>query len=96
MRDRVRRSRALQVRRYQDLRGVRCNGDLPPDLLDIRAGLGREGKDVLVRAADRLGLSARSCHRAIRVARTIADLDGEEAIGRRAVLEAVFFRGERP
>lgn len=46
----------------------------------------------LTEAAERLRLSARAWHRAVRVARTIADLDGVDAVGRDAALEAIAYR----
>jgi magnesium chelatase family protein len=47
---------------------------------------------MLVRAADRLVLSARAYHRVLRVARTIADLDDEESVRRDHIAEALRFR----
>jgi magnesium chelatase family protein len=47
---------------------------------------------VLIRAANRHRLSARSVHRVLRVARTIADLDGRERVERDDVLEALTYR----
>ncbi|GIX13745.1 MAG: hypothetical protein KatS3mg118_1704 [Paracoccaceae bacterium] len=48
--------------------------------------------DLLHRASERLGLSARSFHRALRVARTIADLDGSARVRRPHLAEAVGYR----
>jgi magnesium chelatase family protein len=45
-------------------------------------------------AADTLALSARGYHRTLRVARTLADLDGEERAGRIHIAEALSYRGE--
>jgi magnesium chelatase family protein len=53
------------------------------------AGLG-----LLRDAAASLGLSARGYHRALKVARTLADLDGHETVGRLHVAEALSYRGE--
>lgn len=50
------------------------------------------GRRALTTAAERLRLSARAWHRALRVARTIADLDGADAVGSDAVLEAIAYR----
>jgi magnesium chelatase family protein len=53
-----------------------------------------EGAALLRQAADALQLSARGFHRTLRVARTLADLDGEEGIARVHVAEALSYRGE--
>jgi magnesium chelatase family protein len=47
-------------------------------------------------ASDAMGLSARGFHRTLKVARTIADLDGAERIGRRHLAEALAFRSSAP
>jgi magnesium chelatase family protein len=51
-----------------------------------------DGKELLGRAADRMGLTARGYHRVMRVARTIADLDGSETVRRPHVAEAISYR----
>jgi magnesium chelatase family protein len=51
-----------------------------------------EGANLLARAAETLGFSARGYHRILRVARTLADLEGETAVRRRHVAEAVSYR----
>jgi magnesium chelatase family protein len=54
--------------------------------------LGPEAQHLLEAAMERLGLSARAFHRILKIARTIADLEGEEAIGPAHVAEAVQYR----
>ncbi|RYD87322.1 MAG: hypothetical protein EOP61_35810 [Sphingomonadales bacterium] len=51
-----------------------------------------EAIHLLARTAERYGISARGCHRIARVARSIADLEGEEEVGRPAVGEAIGLR----
>lgn len=51
-----------------------------------------EGRDLLNTVAERMGLSARGYHRVLRVARTIADLDGSDDVRRPHVAEAVSYR----
>ena len=53
-----------------------------------------EGLAFMRAAADRLGLSARGFHRTLKVARTIADLEGAEAVARPHVAEALAYRAE--
>ncbi|MEO1707437.1 MAG: hypothetical protein AAFR69_06875, partial [Pseudomonadota bacterium] len=50
------------------------------------------GQQLMSRATEALNLSARGYHRVLRVARTIADLDGSEAIGRQHLAEAISYR----
>lgn len=52
------------------------------------------GLALLRQAADTLGLSARGFHRTLKVARTIADLDAEERVGRMHIAEALSYRRE--
>ena len=56
------------------------NASAPVRLLGPVARLDADARALLVRAANQLSLSARSYHRVLRVARTIADLDGEEGV----------------
>ena len=51
-----------------------------------------EGRDLLTKVAESFGLSARGYHRVLRVARTIADLDGAETVRKPHVAEAVSYR----
>ncbi len=92
IRQRVAAARARQRLRHRALPGVSCNGDAPGRWLQTHAGLTHESRALLATAAERLRLSARGYHRTLRVARTIADLDGDEQISVRALSEALSFR----
>jgi magnesium chelatase family protein len=70
----------------------RVNADLEGRALEELAAPDAEGKDLLLRVADKFGLSARGYHRVLRVARTIADLDSSEQVRKPHVAEAVGFR----
>ena len=72
--------------------GLRQNADAEGSLLTEVAEPDAEGRALLTRVAEKTGLSARGYHRVLRVARTIADLDGSETVRRPHVAEAVSFR----
>jgi len=92
---RVHAARARQTARYRKLpadRRVRTNAEADGALLDEIATPEEAGRALLVRAAERLRLSARGYHRVLRVARTLADLDGAEVVARRHIAEALSYR----
>ena len=89
---RVATAREIQRVRYADRDGITVNSDASGRLLDEVAQPDDEGRALLRKAAERVGLSARGYHRVIRVARTIADLGGRDEIGRSDIAEAISFR----
>ncbi|OYU17663.1 MAG: AAA family ATPase [Rhodobacteraceae bacterium PARR1] len=89
---RVRTARQKQEARFDGAPGCRVNADLEGRLLEEVASPDPEGRDFLTRVAERFALSARGYHRVMRVARTIADLDGEDQVRRPHVAEAVSYR----
>lgn len=90
--ERVARARATQRARYADAPGVSVNADAEGDLLEAVAAPTDDARRLLGEAARKLGLSARGYHRVIRVARTIADLEGSEPVEKRHVAEAIGYR----
>jgi magnesium chelatase family protein len=84
---RVAAARQVQLRRQGKL-----NARLGPSELTARCPLDRESSNLLGLAVERLGLSARACHRVLKLARTCADLAGAKAIRRMDVAEAVQLR----
>lgn len=91
IRERVAAARRRAAVREPDRPGFR-NADLPTVELLAEGALGSESRSLLAAAVDRLGLSARSVHRALRVARTIADLEESEGVSRQHVAEALGYR----
>jgi len=92
---RVAGARARQARRYASLpaeQRIRTNAEADGSLLDEIATPEPAGRALLLRAAERLRLSARGYHRVLRVARTLADLEGAETVSRRHVAEALSYR----
>jgi magnesium chelatase family protein len=89
---RVATARALQAARFEGIDKVRVNADASGALLESIAPLDADGRELLARAAERMGLTARGYHRVLRVARTIADLAGAQDITRAHLAEAVSFR----
>lgn len=89
---RVAAARTRQQIRYDGVPGVSLNADAEGDLLEAAAETTPEAQDLLEEVARRFRLSARGYHRVMRVARTIADLEGSDAVEKRHVAEAVGYR----
>jgi len=91
---RVAAARDRQARRYAalGLDGVSTNAACPPQLLEEVAQPDSDGLALVRDAADAMRLSARGFHRVLKVARTLADLDGEERVRRIHLAEALAYR----
>jgi len=98
---RVARARELQRQRYaafnhQGAPVIRTNAEADGELLEKVAAPDSPGRALLTEAAERLRLSARGYHRVLRVARTLADLEGEAQVRRIHVAEALSYRRMAP
>ncbi|KIN75088.1 Competence protein ComM [Sulfitobacter noctilucae] len=93
---RVAEARAVQLARFDGRSGLSVNADAQGDVLEEIATPDADARDLLNRVAERFHLSARGYHRVIRVARTIADLDGSEDVRKPHIAEAVSFRVASP
>lgn len=91
IRMRVCRVRNLQKERYEGKK-IRRNTQLEGELLKKYCALGTKEEAMMRQAFERFSLTARSYHRILRVARTIADLDGREKISEEHLSEALGYR----
>ena len=91
IRKRVCKARDIQNERYQGS-GISCNARIPTGELEQYCYLETEERKVMEQAFRVLDLTARSYHKILKVARTIADLDGEERILVRHITEAAGYR----
>ena len=91
---RVDAARARQAARFAGS-AVSCNAHMPPALVGQFCALDDTGEKLLRSAFERMGLTARSHDRILRVARTIADLEGAEAIAPVHLAEAIQYRNTR-
>ncbi len=92
IRERVMKARLIQQERYKDLPGIHCNAQMNSRLLKRYAWPDPEGMAKLKERMTRLDMSARAFDRILRVARTIADLDGSEKVRVSHIAEAISYR----
>lgn len=90
--ERVARARRVQALRFADHPDCALNADAGGRILAEIAQPCAEGGALLSKVSEKFGLSARGYHRVLRVARTIADLAGSEAVLRQHIAEAVSYR----
>lgn len=91
IKERVNKARKLQINRYKKY-GIFSNSQLTPRLIEKYCILDSKSNQILQSAFEKLGLSARAYGRILKVARTIADLDGIENIEAKHIAEAIQYR----
>ena len=92
IRQRVIKARQMQERRYTEYTGIYCNAQMNSKLLAMYAQPNEKGLALLKNAMERFNLSARAYDRILKVARTIADLEGVEQILPSHLAEAISYR----
>ena len=91
IRARVNKARAIQTARYSGT-DINCNARLKPSQFAEYCKMSQDSKELLGAFFDKLGLSARAYDRLVKVARTVADLDGSECIEVQHMAQAIQFR----
>ena len=92
IRERVIKARDIQTARYKDFRGIHCNAQMTERMIHQFAEPNEASITLLRTAMERLSLSARAYNRILKVARTIADLDGSERVEVQHISEAIGYR----
>ena len=90
--ERVIKARQIQQQRYMDYKGIYCNAQMTERMIHLFAEPDERSLDMLRTAMERLSLSARAYSRILKVARTIADLEGSEKIQSHHIAEAIGYR----
>ena len=91
IRETVNKARKTQVDRYKNY-GIYSNSELTPRLTEKYCKLDENSKKIMQEAFEKLGLSARAYERVLKVARTIADLEGKENIDTKHIAKAIQYR----
>ena len=92
IRERVIKARKIQEQRFANHTGIHCNAQMESRLLHLYAEPDAQGLNLLRNAMNRLNLSARAYDRILKVARTIADLEGCERVMSHHLAEAISYR----
>jgi magnesium chelatase family protein len=91
IRDRVTRARTIQQQRFQS-EGIHANAQMKPRHIRKHCRIEKDSQDLMERAMNKLGLSARAYNRILKVSRTIADLEASDAIRSHHITEAIQYR----
>ena len=91
IRERVQQARDIQNMRYKGS-SVKCNAGITPDIINEVCPMTDDARELLKNVFERLGLSARAYDKILKVARTVADMDRSEMIGKQHITLAVQYR----
>lgn len=92
IRERVIKARLMQSERFEGYKDINCNAQMSSQMVRVICQISDEGQQLLKKAMEKLGLSARAYDRILKVARTIADLAESETIEIEHLAEAIHFR----
>ena len=92
IRERVIKARQIQEQRYRDYKNIHCNAQMTERMIHQFAEPDQQSLDMLRLAMERLSLSARAYGRILKVARTIADLEGSVKVQSLHIAEAIGYR----
>jgi magnesium chelatase family protein len=92
IRERVVKARQIQEARFKDFKGIHCNAQMTERMLHQFAEPDDASLNLLRMAMEKLKLSARAYSRILKVARTIADLEGSEQVQSHHIAEAIGYR----
>jgi magnesium chelatase family protein len=92
IKERVEQAREVQKKRFAKRKNFYCNVQMMPKDLKKFCPLDKASEKLIEDAVERLGLSARSYHRILKIGRTIADLDKSEHLQKKHIAEAIQYR----
>lgn len=92
IRERVIKARHIQEQRYSEYKGIYCNAQMTERMIHLFAEPDERSLSMLRTAMERLSLSARAYSRILKVARTVADLEGSEKVQSHHIAEAIGYR----
>ncbi|MCQ2249631.1 MAG: YifB family Mg chelatase-like AAA ATPase [Bacteroidales bacterium] len=92
IRARVIKAREIQLKRFADSPKIHCNAQMSSSKIRLYCELDEASSQILKKAMEKMGLSARAYDRILKVSRTIADLEGSEKIQSHHVAEAINYR----